>query len=146
MLSPHAGRNLQRSIGISRRAMMIALLIAAFVALPGCNALNPLCGSSRPAPVLTALSATSILFSDVQTGYQLTLTGKEFVASTVVIINGTTLTTTVVSSTELQVTITTDLISAPGSASVTVSTPSGNTGYVGCSSGGTSAALTLTIT
>ena len=136
----------QHFLSFSRRATMLALVFTAFISLLGCNALNPLCGSSRPAPVLSALSASSIPFTDVQTGYQLTLTGKEFVASTVVVFSGATLTTTVVSSTELQVTITTDQMSGPGSASVTVSTPSGNTGYVGCSSGGTSSALTLTIT
>jgi hypothetical protein len=130
----------------SCRVITLAMMLLAFVSLTGCNALNPLCGSSRPVPVLSALSATSVPFTDVQTGYQLTVTGKEFVASTVVVFNGTTLTTTVVSSTELQVTITTDQISGPGTASVTVSTPSGNTGYVGCSSGGTSSAITLTIT
>jgi hypothetical protein len=63
-----------------------------------------------------------------------------------VIINGTTLSTTVQSSQQLQVAIPTDLISGPGTASVTVNTPSGNSGYLGCSSGGTSSALTLTIT
>jgi hypothetical protein len=79
-------------------------------------------------------------------GFVLTLTGKEFVASSVVIINGTTLTTTVQSAEQLQVTIAADLISAPGTASVTVNTPSGTTGDLGCTSGGTTSALTLTIT
>jgi hypothetical protein len=63
-----------------------------------------------------------------------------------VIINGTTLATTVVSSTELQVTIDSTLITGPGSASVTVKTPSGTSGDLGCASGGTSSSLTLTIT
>ena len=71
--------------------------------------------------------------------------GSQFVSSSVVVINGTTLTTVVTNSTELQVTITTALISAPGTASVTVNTPSGNSGDLGCTSGGTSAALVLTI-
>lgn len=122
-------------------AMVLALLL-----LPGCNALNPLCNSSRPAPVMGSLSASTITFAQVQQGFVLTVTGKEFVSSSVVIINGTTLSTTVLSSQSLQVTISTTLISGPGSASVTVNTPSGNSGYLGCTSGGTSSALTLTIT
>jgi hypothetical protein len=64
----------------------------------------------------------------------------------VVVINGTTLSTLVTSSQHLQATITTAVISAPGTASVTVNTPSGNSGNLGCTSGGTSRALVLTIT
>lgn len=124
----------------------LCAVVLAFLLLPGCNALNPLCNSSRPAPVMGALSASTITFAQVQQGFVLTVTGSEFVASSVVIINGTTLSTTVVSSQSLQVTITANLISGPGSASVTVNTPSGNSGYLGCTSGGTSSALTLTIT
>ncbi len=122
-------------------SLLLALLVS-----QGCNALNPLCDSARPAPILSSLSATSITFAQVQAGFLLTLNGSEFVGSSVVIINGTTLTTQVLSSKQLTVTITTALISAPGTASITVSTPSGNTGYVGCSSGGTSQAIVLTIT
>jgi hypothetical protein len=122
-------------------AMGLALLF-----LTGCNALNPLCGSSRPAPVIGSLSASTITFAQVEQGYLLTVNGRHFVSSTVVIINGTTLTTAVPSSEELQVTIPTDLISGPGTASVTVNTPTGNSEYLGCTSGGTSGPLTLTIT
>jgi hypothetical protein len=118
----------------------------ALLFLTGCNALNPLCGSSRPAPVIGSLSASTITFAQVEQGYLLTVNGRHFVSSTVVIINGTTLTTAVPSSEELQVTIPTDLISGPGTASVTVNTPTGNSEYLGCTSGGTSGPLTLTIT
>ncbi|HZC25041.1 MAG TPA: hypothetical protein VE866_17025 [Candidatus Binatia bacterium] len=120
---------------------MIALLF-----LPGCNALNPLCGSARPAPVIASLSPSTFTFAQVQQGALLTVNGSDFVSSSVVVINGKTLSTTVLSRQRLQVTITTDVISGPGTASVTVNTPSGNSGYVGCTSGGTSRALTLTIT
>src|SRR3974377_1763003 len=122
-------------------ALLLSLLF-----LPGCNALNPLCGSTRPAPVIGSLSATTITFAQVQQGFLLAVNGSQFVSSSVVVIDGKTLSTTVVSSEQLQVTITTDTISAPGTASVTVNTPSGNSGNLGCSSGGTSSALTLTIT
>ena len=121
-------------------------LVLALLFLPGCNALNPLCGSARPAPIIGSLSATTITFAEVQQGFLLTVNGSQFVSSSVVVINGTTLSTTVLSSQQLQVTITTALISGPGTASVTVNTPSGNSGNVGCTSGGTSVALVLTIT
>jgi hypothetical protein len=124
-----------------RLGVVLALLL-----LPGCNALNPLCGSSRPAPVIGSLSASTITFAQVQQGFLLTVNGKDFVSSSVVIINSTTLKTTVVSSQQLHVTISTDVISAPGSASVTVKTPAGNSADLGCTSGGTSSTLTLTIT
>jgi hypothetical protein len=122
-------------------AIGLALLL-----IPGCNALNPLCGSARPAPVIASLSATTITLAQAQQGFILTVTGKKFVAASVVVINGSTLSTTVQSSTQLQVTIPTDLISAPGTASVTVNTPGGNSTYEGCNSGGTSSTLALTIT
>ena len=127
------------------RGRVLAILLCLLI-LSGCGALNPLCGSARPAPVLSSLSATTITFSQVQAGFVLTLTGKEFVASSVVIVNGATLITTVQSSVQLQVTIATDVITGPGTATVTVKTPSGNSGNLGCTSGGTSSPLTLTIT
>jgi hypothetical protein len=112
----------------------------------GCNAANPLCGSARPSPIIGSLSASTITFAEVQQGFVLTVYGSQFVSSSVGVINGTTLSTLVTSSTQLQVTITTTVISAPGTANVTVNTPSGNSGDLGCTSGGTSSALVLTIT
>jgi hypothetical protein len=114
--------------------------------LPGCNAINPACGNVRPAPVISSLSPSTITFAQVQKGVVLTVNGSDFVSSSSVVINGTGLTTTEISTTELQVTITTALISGPGTANVTVNTPGGTSGTLGCSSGGTSSALVLTIT
>jgi hypothetical protein len=122
-------------------ALLLALLI-----LQGCNALNPACGSARPAPAIASLSASTITLAEVQQGFVLTVNGSHFVSSSVGIVNGTTLTTLVTSSTQLQVTLTTAVISAAGTANVTVNTPSGNSAYLGCVSGGTSSVLTLTIT
>jgi hypothetical protein len=124
----------------------LSAIVLALLFLPGCNALNPLCGSSRPAPVLNSLSPNTITFAQVQQGFLLTLNGSDFVSSSVVVINGTTLSTTVVSPRLMQVTVSTTLISGAGTAKVSVNTPSGNSGYLGCSSGGTSGTLTLTIT
>ena len=121
-------------------------LLLALLFLPGCQALNPLCGSARPAPSIASLSVSTITFAEVQQGFLLSVKGSNFVSSSVVVINGTTVSTTVKSSQQLQVTITTALISGPGNASVTVNTPSGNSGDLGCTSGGTSSALQLTIT
>jgi hypothetical protein len=114
--------------------------------LTSCNALNPLCGSARPVPIIGSLSVNTIAFAQVQQGFLLTVLGSQFVSSSVVVINSTPLTTTVISSQQLQVTITTTLISGPGTASVTVNTPSGNSTDLGCTSGGTSGVLKLTIT
>jgi hypothetical protein len=122
-------------------ALLLALLV-----FPGCNALNPLCGSSRPVPIMGSLSPNTITFTQVQKGFLLTVTGSQFVSSSVVVVNGMTLSTLATSSQQLQATITTAVISAPGSASVKVNTPSGNSSNLGCSSGGTSGSLALTIT
>jgi len=128
---------LSRSLG----AVLLALLI-----LQGCNSLNPFCGSARPKPTITALSATSVSLAQIQqTGVPLTVTGTEFVSATVVQINGTNVSTQVVSSTQLQITITSDVVSATGTANVTVKTPGGDTADVGCSSGGVTTALVLTV-
>jgi hypothetical protein len=126
--------------------LLCGALLLSVSGLQGCSALNPLCSSARPAPSISSLSAATITFAQVQQGYLLTVNGSHFVASSVVVINGTTLATQVPSAGELQVTITTALISGAGTASVKVTTPSGNSGDLGCSSGGTSDALVLTIT
>jgi hypothetical protein len=131
---------------ISAFLRSLSVLLFASLVFQSCNAVNPLCGSARPAPIIGSLSASTITLAEVQQGYVLNVYGAKFVSSSVVVINGTDLNTVVTSSTQLQVTITAAVISAPGTASVTVNTPSGNSGDLGCSSGGTSDALVLTIT
>src|ERR1017187_6722070 len=76
----------------------LSVLMLAVLVLQGCNALNPLCGSARPAPSISSLSATTITFAQVQQGFLLTANGSHIVSSSVVIINGTTLSTQVLSS------------------------------------------------
>jgi len=124
----------------------LSALLFALLVFPACNSLNPLCGSARPDPSIGSLSASTITFAEVQQGFVLTVYGSQFVSSSVGVVNGTQLSTVVTNSTQLQVTITTAVISAPGTASVTVNTPSGNSGDLGCASGGTSKALVLAIT
>jgi hypothetical protein len=121
-------------------------LILLLAILPGCNnTLNPLCGSARPMPEIGSLSPSTVTFGQVQSGFMLTVNGGQFVAASEVIVNGKTLAATVVSSTQLKVKLTSDVISGPSTVSVSVMTPSGSTGDVGCSSGGTSSTLTLAV-
>jgi hypothetical protein len=129
--------------------MPSSLLLTTMLAvlfLPGCNnTLNPFCGSARPAPLIGALSPSTVSFSQVEQGSALMVKGSQFVSSSVVVINGKALSTTVSSNQQLQVMLTTGVISGPGPVNVSVQTPSGNTGDVGCTSGGTSSVLVLTV-
>jgi hypothetical protein len=123
---------------------LFALLLA-IMCLAGCGVHNPLCGSARPKPVLTSLAPNPASIVQIQQGLLLTVNGSSFYSSSVVVWNGAALTTTVVSSTELQATITTTQISAPGTAQITVHTPANLSGDLGCDSGGDSQALTFTV-
>lgn len=134
---------------MSSHLRFVARGIVAFVPLllvAGCNnALNPFCGSSRPAPLIGSLSPSQVTFTQVQQGVLLTVSGNDFVQSSEIVVNGKALGPKVISGQALQVTLNTDVISGPGSVQVKVMTPSGNVGDAGCSSGGTSSALTLTV-
>lgn len=124
----------------------VCVLVLSLTFLLGCNnTLNPLCSSARPAPVIGSLSPSVVSFSQVQQGFTMVVNGSEFVSSSQILVNSTPLATTVVSPTEMKVNLTTDVISAPGSVKIMVQTPSGNSGDIGCTSGGTSSALTLTV-
>jgi hypothetical protein len=114
--------------------------------LSGCNALNPLCGSARPKPGLTSLAPNPAILSEVQQGLLLTVNGSHFYSNSIILWNGAALVTTVVSSTQMQTTITMTQISAPGTANIAVHTPSNLSGDLGCDSGGNSKALTFTVT
>ena len=130
----------------SRIMVLSPAVLLALLFLPGCNnALNPLCDSSRPAPFIASLSPSTIPFEQVQQGAVLTVKGSKFVSSTEVVINGKTLSATVTSSQQLQVPLTTGVISGPGPVDVSVHTPSGNTSDLGCTSGGNSSVLVLTV-
>src|SRR5689334_12890891 len=98
------------------------LLTVALALLLGCNnnALNPLCGSARPVPLIQSLSPSTMTFSDVQQGATLIVNGSQFVSASQVVINSTVLGATVVSPTQLKVKLSTDVISAPGAVKVMV--------------------------
>ena len=124
----------------------LACLVTLAFAIVGCNnTLNPLCGSARPAPLIQSLSPSSMNFTDVEQGAMLTVNGSKFVSATEVVINSTTLSATVVSPQQLKVKLSSDVISAPGPVSVMAETPAGNSGDVGCTSGGKSSVLTLMV-
>jgi hypothetical protein len=95
--------------------------------------------------MIGSLSPSTVSFSQVQQGTTLTVNGSQFVSASEVELNGTALSTTVVSSTQLKVALTSGLISGPGSVRVNVLTPSGNSSDLGCSSGGKSSVLVLTV-
>ncbi len=136
-------------IGKKTRTSLFTLLLATTFAttfLAGCGALNnPLCGTARPKPVLTALSPNPATLAQVDQGLLLTITGSNFYSDSLVIWNGTPLTTTVTSSTVMEVTITTTQISSPGTAEIIVHTPANLSGDLGCDSGGDSGSLTFTV-
>jgi hypothetical protein len=130
----------------TRALTFVGLFALALSFLLGCNnTLNPLCGSARPAPLISALVPASMTFAQVQQGSTLIVNGSHFVSASEVLINSTPLSATVVSDTQLNVKLTTGVISAPGSVNVAVKTPSGNSGDLGCTSGGTSSVLMLTV-
>ena len=130
----------------SRTVVLSLAVLLALLFFPGCNATDPICGSSRPAPLIGSLSPSTMDFAQVQQGTVLIVNGSQFVPSSVVVVNGKTLSTTVTSSQQLKVTITTGLISGPGAVNVFVQTPGGNSGDLGCASGGKSSVLVLTVT
>lgn len=126
--------------------LFACLLVLGTFMLLGCsNTLNPLCGSARPVPVIGSISPNSVTYSEVQQGITLTVNGSQFVSSTQVVINKTPLAATVVSSQQLKAKVSSDVIPGPGQVAVMAQTPSGNSGNLGCSSGGTSSALMLTV-
>jgi hypothetical protein len=132
---------------LCRCGVLFASLLALGTAmLSGCNnTLNPLCGSARPVPVIGSISPATISFADVQQGATLTVNGSHFVSSTQVVIDATPIGATVVSDSLLKVKLSTAVINAPGEVKVMVQTPSGNSGDLGCTSGGNSSVLVLTV-
>ncbi len=120
-------------------------LILGIMFLTGCGVSNPFCGSARPKPLLTSLAPNPATLSQIQQSLLLTVNGAHFYSSSIVLWNGAVLPTTVVSSTQLQATITTTQISSPGTAQIVVHTPANLSGDLGCDSGGDSQALTFTV-
>jgi hypothetical protein len=131
----------------SRTCVLSLATVLALLFCPNCgnNALNPFCGNARPAPAIGSLAPSTTTFAELQQGVMLTVNGSHFVAASQVVINTTPLSATVVSDQQLKVKLSGDVISGPGTVKVSVVTPSGNSGDVGCKSGGTSSVLILTV-
>jgi hypothetical protein len=123
----------------------VGSLLVVILFLLGCNALNPLCGSARAVPTLTSISPSTIGFSQLPPTFVLTATGSQFVSASVIAFNGTILATTVKSGSQATASIASSMIPAPGTFNVDVQTPGGNSGNLGCSSGGTSSVRVLTV-
>ena len=122
------------------------LALVPLTLLAGCNnTLNPLCGSARSAPLIASLSPSTVTFAEVQNGVLLSVNGSQFVPASQIVIGGKTLAASATSDKQLQVMLTTSVVSGPGKVNVKVVTPSGGSSDVGCSSGGTSTVLTLTV-
>jgi len=129
-----------RKCGFSLAGLLVLFFLA------GCNnTLNPLCRSARPSPGIGSLSPSTINFAQIKQGVVLTINGSNFVSASEVVINSVPLGPTVVSAEQLTIKLTTDVVSAPGQVKVSVMTPSGNSGDVGCTSGGQSSVLVLTV-
>jgi hypothetical protein len=90
----------------------------------------------NPAPIVGALSPASTTAGSA--GFTLTVTGANFMSSSVVRWSGNALATTYVSATQLRATIAADAVAAAGLAEVAVATPAPG--------GGTSGALSFAIT
>ena len=129
----------------SCRIVRLYSWLVVLLLLPGCNTLNPLCGSARPVPILNSISPRTMAFSQLPSTFVITATGSDFVSSSVLVFNGATLATGVTNHSQLTASVKSSMIPAAGSFNVVVKTPAGNTGDVGCSSGGTSSAQVLTV-
>jgi hypothetical protein len=127
-----------------QKSLFAMLLGSTF--LIGCGVPNPFCGSARPVPVLIDLAPNPASFAQVQDGLLLAVNGSDFYPESLILWNGASLSTTAVSGTQLQTTITTTQMPSPGSAQITVQTPPNLSGDLGCSSGGESKPLTFTVT
>ena len=128
-----------------RRFGSVSSLPVVLLFLLGCNALNPLCGSARAVPTLTSISPSTIVFSQLPPTFVLTAAGSQFVSASVIVFNGTILATTVKSGSQATASYCLFYDFRAGTFNVDVQTPGGNSGNLGCSSGGTSSVRVLTV-
>lgn len=123
----------------------LAIPLLGLFAWPGCSSINPLCGSARPVPALASINPTSVTAGEAQGTFLLKVTGSNFVSSSVVVINKVQIATNVTSSSTITATVQSGDLNGAGSYGVWVNTPAGNSGDLGCSSGGSSSQATLTV-
>src|SRR5437899_1882085 len=97
------------------QARLSALLISLFIISVGSFAQTP-----NPAPTINSVNPAIVIPGF---GFPITVNGSGFTASSVINFDGNPLTTTFVSSTQLQATVSAALVPSPTTSSVTVSTP-----------------------
>ncbi len=132
----YAGTQLLATVGAGLIAAPGTASVTVFNPAPGGGTSNAVTFSTiLPAPVLTSITPDSALFGG--SAFTLTATGTSFTTASVIRWNGSSLTTTYVSATQLSASVAASLIATAGTASVTVQTPAPG--------GGTSAARTFTI-
>ncbi|HEY3333573.1 MAG TPA: IPT/TIG domain-containing protein [Capsulimonadaceae bacterium] len=90
---------------------------------------------ANPLPVATAISPATVTAG--ASAFLLTVTGTDFVKTSAIVVNGTTLTTTWVSATSLTATVPASVAASIGTASIWVASPTPG--------GGKSATVTLTV-
>jgi len=120
---------------ITLRAWSIVIALGLLVALCRCGGGGTSTSQQQPPPTPSAVPfVNQPLTPDTAApggaGFTLTVTGSGFVSESVVNWNGSPLTTTFVSSTQLTASISAADIATPGTASVTVSSPGGGSSNV----------------
>jgi hypothetical protein len=85
--------------------------------------------SGNPIPVLSSISPNTKVAGS--TAFTLTVTGSSFINGSTILWNGTSLTTTYVSATQLTASVASTLVASVGSATVSVSTPTPGGGISG---------------
>lgn len=117
------------------RSLSALLLLATIFSCAKTSTVDNTGGTSNPVPVITAISPASVIAGDPT--FILTVTGTDFISSSTIKWNGTVLTTTYVSATQLTATVSASLIASAGTANITV--------FNGTPGGGTSNAVIFTI-
>ena len=112
------------------KTLLFIFLLAtgSFLACKKTDTVNPGGGvTPNPVPTITAISPASVTAGDP--AFTLTISGTNFISGSTVNWNGTALSTTYISATQLTANITAPLVANPGSANITVvnGTPGGGT-------------------
>lgn len=124
------------SLAHARVAGTLACVSLLALALASCGGSSSSSNNDNPVPSIAAISPSSVTAGGA--AFTLTVTGTNFISSSVVRWNGADHTTTYQSRTQLAATISSSDIAAAGTAKVTVFNPAPG--------GGTSGALTFTVT
>ena len=117
------------------RSLSALLLLTTILSCAKTSTVDNTGGTSNPVTVITAIAPASVTAGDP--AFTLTVTGTDFISSSTIKWNGTVLTTTYISATQLTATVSSSLIASAGTANITV--------FNGTPGGGTSNAAIFTI-